>query len=101
MATKFPATILFEGANKTGVLSPKIMQKLVIPDNVRVYSTTGGWWTALFDEGWFGDYFNRNHRGGCLVRDQATVLCVVASRFLLENIGIEQIFIPKGLTGTY
>ena len=98
---KFPATILFKGAKETGVLSPKIRQKLVIPDNVRVYSTARGWWTALFDEGWLGDYFNRNHRGGCLVRDQATVHCKVASRFLLENMGIKQIFIPKGLTGTY
>ena len=99
--SKFPATILFKGAKKTGVLSDKIMQKLVIPKNVRVYSTARGWWTAVFDRKWLPDYIKKNYRGGCLIRDQATVHCNVASRFFLEDNGVEQIFIPTGLTGTY
>ena len=99
--SKFPAAILFKGALKTGVLSPKILQKLVIPDNVRVYSNAKGWWNAVFDRKWLKDYLNKNHRGGCLIRDQATVHCNVASRFILEKLDIEQVFIPKGLTGMY
>ena len=98
---KFPATILFKGAKKTGVLSEKIMQKLVIPENVRVYSTARGWWTTLFDRKWLPDYIKQKHQAGCLIRDQATVHCNVACRFFLEEKGIEQIFIPTGLTGTY
>ena len=98
---KFPATILFKEAKKTGVLSPAIMKKLVIPNNVLVYSTASGWWSIVLDKKWLGDYFKKNHRGGCLIRDRATVHCNVASSFLLEKKGIEQIFIPTGLTGTY
>ena len=98
---KFPATIMFKGNKKTGQLSQKILDKLVVPDNVRLYSTGSGWWNAVFDVKWLRGSFDKSHRGGCLIRDQATVHCKEASRALLERRGIDQVFIPTGMTGKY
>ncbi|GAU92359.1 hypothetical protein RvY_04450 [Ramazzottius varieornatus] len=40
---KFPAAIVFKGGVKTGELSRNILAKLVIPDNVNVFSTRTAW----------------------------------------------------------
>ena len=55
----------------------------------------------VFDVKWLRESFNKNHRGGCLIRDQATVHCKEASRALLEKKGVDQVFIPTGMTEKY
>ncbi|GAV06740.1 hypothetical protein RvY_16678 [Ramazzottius varieornatus] len=99
--SKFPASIVFKGNKKTGRLSSRILNKLEIPGNVRIFSTHSGWWNSAFDQFWIKEMFDERHDGGTLIRDRAPAHGSFESRLLLESLGIERVFIPAGLTGTY
>ncbi|GAU91381.1 hypothetical protein RvY_03644 [Ramazzottius varieornatus] len=98
---EFPASVVFKGNKKTGKLSPRILNKLEIPENVRIFSTHSGWWNSAFDRFWIKKTFDGRHDGGTLIRDRAPAHGSFESQLLLENLGIEQVFIPAGPTGTY
>ncbi|GAV06899.1 hypothetical protein RvY_16810 [Ramazzottius varieornatus] len=66
--SEFPAFIVFEGNKKTGKLSPKILNKLVMPENVRIFSTRPGWWNSAFDQFWISETFDERHDGETLIR---------------------------------
>ncbi|GAV07150.1 hypothetical protein RvY_17025 [Ramazzottius varieornatus] len=67
--TKSPATIIFNGNKKTGRLSPRILNKLVVPGNIKVYSNASGWWKADFDRFWLAETFENCSPGSVLIRD--------------------------------
>ncbi|GAU94380.1 hypothetical protein RvY_06162 [Ramazzottius varieornatus] len=95
---KLPPSIVFKGNKKTGKLSPRILNKLVMPENVRIFGTHSGWWNSAFDQFWISETFDERHDGGTLIRDRAPAHGSFESQLLLENLGIEQVFIPAGLT---
>jgi hypothetical protein len=70
---KYPALIVFKGAQKTGKLSENIMKKLVLPDNVEVTSQRSAWWCKELDEEWIEGNFVVDGRQRVLIRDQFTV----------------------------
>ncbi|GAV03158.1 hypothetical protein RvY_13626 [Ramazzottius varieornatus] len=47
--SKLPASIVFKGS-KNGKQSPRILNKLVIPENVSISSTYSGWWNSASDQ---------------------------------------------------
>ncbi|GAU94977.1 hypothetical protein RvY_06671 [Ramazzottius varieornatus] len=87
---KFPASVVFKGNKKTGKLSPRILNKFEIREN-----------NSAFDRFWIKETFDERYDGGTLIRDRAPAHGSFESQLLLENLGIEQMFIPAGLTGTY
>ncbi|GAU91041.1 hypothetical protein RvY_03371 [Ramazzottius varieornatus] len=99
--TKVPASIVFKSNARTGKLSSRILKKLVVPENVRIYSTNSRWWNASFDFHWIKETFDECCAGGCVIRDRTPAHCKVESHFLFEEMRIEQVLIPAGLTGTY
>ncbi|GAV05159.1 hypothetical protein RvY_15331 [Ramazzottius varieornatus] len=60
-----------------------------------------GWWQSSLDIQWVESTFNENDQGSYLFRDHAPARLSYESQALLESKGMEQIFIPKGLTGKY
>ncbi|GAU97071.1 hypothetical protein RvY_08430 [Ramazzottius varieornatus] len=50
------------------------------------------------DEFWIKEPFDERHDGGTLIRDRASARGSAESQLLLESMGIEQVFIPAGLT---
>ncbi|GAU99273.1 hypothetical protein RvY_10299 [Ramazzottius varieornatus] len=98
---KFPAVVTFKGNKKTRKLSQSIPEKLDIPQNVVVFSTTSGWWQSCLDIQWIESTFDEKEQGSYLSRDHAPAHLSYENRALLESKGMEQIFIPKGLTGKY
>ncbi|GAV09417.1 hypothetical protein RvY_18964 [Ramazzottius varieornatus] len=96
--SKFLASIVFKGNKKTGKLSPRFLNKLVIPENVRIFSIHSGWWNSAFDQFWISETFDERHDGGTLIRASSREF---RKSDLLENPGIEQVIIPARLTGTY
>ncbi|GAV07303.1 hypothetical protein RvY_17156 [Ramazzottius varieornatus] len=99
--TKFSATIIFKGNKETGRVSPRILNKLVVPENIKVYSNASGWWNSDFDRFWLAETFENCSPGSVLIRDRAPAHSKIESDFLLNEMGIRQVFIPAGLTGTY
>ncbi|GAU95800.1 hypothetical protein RvY_07355 [Ramazzottius varieornatus] len=99
---KFPAAILFKGEAKTGKLSGRIVNKLVTPDNVIVYSTRTAWWNSRLDLEWIDDFFyGKDLEFLFLLRDHFPGHLKFESAELLEEMKVHQVFIPKGLTGKY
>ncbi|GAU99377.1 hypothetical protein RvY_10393 [Ramazzottius varieornatus] len=79
---KFPASVVFKGNKKTGKQSPRILNKLEIPENVRIFSTHSGWWNSAFDRFWIKETFDERHDGGTLIRDRAP------AHGSFENVGV-------------
>ncbi|GAV02835.1 hypothetical protein RvY_13351 [Ramazzottius varieornatus] len=99
---KFPAAIVFKGGVKTGQLSANILGKLKIPDNVRVFSTRTAWWNSRIDHEWIKQSFEEDTQNTLyLIRDHFAAHLKFESRELLESRNVDQVFIPRGMTGTY
>ena len=92
--TKLPAVIIFKASNvKIGVLSPGIMKKLDIADNVMVWSSRSGWWNERLDHMWIDHTFGNSEAEGntVLIRDQFPVHKKDSSAEKLEELGVDQV----------
>ncbi|GAV01007.1 hypothetical protein RvY_11785 [Ramazzottius varieornatus] len=54
---KFLAAVVFKGGVKTGQLSRTILAKLLVSDNVNVFSTRTAWWNSRIDQDWIEQSF--------------------------------------------
>ncbi|GAV03713.1 hypothetical protein RvY_14102 [Ramazzottius varieornatus] len=99
---KFPAAIVFAGGVKTCQLSRNILAKLVIPDNFNVFSIRTAWWNSKIDQDWIEQSFEQDQPEPLfLLRDHFPGHLKFESAELLDERNVDQVFVPKGMTGTY
>ncbi|GAU89463.1 hypothetical protein RvY_02012 [Ramazzottius varieornatus] len=91
---KFLAAIVSKGGVKTA--------KLVIPDNVNVFSTRTDWWNSKIDQDWIELSFEQDQPEPLfLLRDHFPGHLKFESAVLLDERNVDQVFVPKGMAGIY
>lgn len=77
------------------------MDKLKVPENVVVKSSSSGWWNERLDHEWITDTFPLGQHKRYLFRDRYGVHKKKSSKLLLQQRNIQQILVPPGMTGQH